>query len=60
MADITMCGNYMNCPKKNTCVRAQATPSFYQSYANFFKLGEECYDYWEMTDKLKKQVVKDN
>lgn len=42
VADITMCADYMECPKKYTCYRVLAIVSDRQSYANFYK---ECKDF---------------
>lgn len=39
MADITMCSN-QDCPLKDSCYRAQAEPSYWQSYALFEHDGE--------------------
>lgn len=55
MPDITMCLNGKNCKKKKSCVRYMAKPNMLmQSYSNFYKPDEECYDYWE----LKKEDMK--
>jgi len=60
MPDITMCPG-TDCPKKETCYRFMATPSYYQSY--FVELpmkNGECDHYWEYVkpdaNKKKKKV----
>jgi len=53
MPDISMCGNSSECPKKETCYRALAKPSSWQSYCNFYKGGESCKHYWEEKPKPK-------
>lgn len=47
MADITKCGNPTDCPKAAMCYRAFAPDSMRQSYANFYKEGEKCKNYYD-------------
>jgi len=56
MADITMCDT-QECDMRNTCYRALATPSDYQSWAIFeFKNGD-CDDYIEYVPHTRKADV---
>lgn len=50
MADICMCHNSEACKRAPTCYRALATPSYYQSVADFYKEDEECEYYLEVLD----------
>jgi hypothetical protein len=61
MADISKCYNSENCLKKDTCYRHTAPEGMRQSYANFFKEGEECEYYWEVQKKKEvKKKIKNN
>ena len=37
MADITMCADSKDCPKRNICYRSTAVASVFQSYMNFYE-----------------------
>ena len=53
MPDISMCEN-QTCPLKSTCYRFNATPSSYQSYADF-KPNKDgvCDAYWKRKEVKK-------
>lgn len=45
--DISMCTDH-HCPVKETCLRYTATPSMYQSYADFKAEDEKgCEYFWD-------------
>jgi len=50
MPDIAMC-NGDGCAKRDTCYRATATPSYYQSYFTLNPIKDEnsgeCPEYWD-------------
>lgn len=50
--DISMCEG-IDCPLKETCYRYLATPSYWQSYSNFYEYIEngKCEHYWECESK---------
>jgi hypothetical protein len=52
MPDISMCTNIF-CPLRETCYRAKAKPSMYQSYAPFTydKKKKDCEYYMEIKPK---------
>lgn len=53
MPDITMCGNSKECSKRMTCYRHTARPDQMQSYAAFYKEGQEyCEHYYEVEQPM--------
>lgn len=47
MADITLCANAKDgCKWKEKCYRFTAKPSDQQSYANFYKEGTHCMEFF--------------
>ena len=49
MPDISMCQN-VDCPFHESCYRFNATPSDYQSYADFAPVDGAC-EYYEKMEK---------
>lgn len=55
MSDATMCAN-PTCQKRETCHRATATPSHWQSYSHFKPAADgECDHYW--SNKTKRRAI---
>lgn len=50
MPDITMCLN-QDCPLRDRCYRAQAEPSYWQSYARFEHDGNICNEFIQLDEE---------